>query len=114
MSDFDFDAWANLARRSPSAYFRAREQYINRVIASFPPREAERMREFQEQIDSIRANAGSPMRATREMMTMMSDRLDAMTARFIALRKAAREMEHLQAHLVNLGAGGNAEPDDGA
>jgi len=102
MSDFDFDAWSNLAKRSPQAYFRARERYINRVIDSFPVEEQARMREFQGEIDMIRANAGSPMRATREMMEMMSDRLEAMASRFMALKQAAREMEHLNAHLVDL------------
>jgi len=102
MTDFDFDAWANLAKRSPQAYFRARERYINRVIDSFPVEQHARLREFQGEIDMIRANAGSPMRATREMMEMMSDRLEAMSSRFIALKQAAREMEHLNAHLVNL------------
>ncbi|WP_227814113.1 DUF3135 domain-containing protein [Nitrogeniibacter aestuarii] len=102
MSDFDFDAWANLARRSPQAYFRARERYINSVIDSFPEEEQASLREFQGEIDMIRANAGSPMRATREMMEMMSDRLEAMTSRFVALKQAAREMEHLNAHLVDL------------
>ena len=104
MSDFDFDAWANLARRNPGAYFRARERYLARVIDSYPPGQAERMRQFQGQIDSLRANAGSPLRATREMMGMMSDRLEAMCARLVALRRAANEMQHLQAHLVNLEA----------
>lgn len=102
MSDFDFDAWANLAKRSPQAYFRAREHYINSVIDSFPEEEQERLREFQGEIDLIRANAGSPMRATREMMEMMSDRLEAMASRFMALKQAAKEMEHLNTHLVNL------------
>lgn len=105
MSDFDFDAWANLAERSPRAYFRARERYINRMIEAYPPDEAARLREFQDEIDSIRANAGSPIRATREMMGMISDRLEAISMRCQALRRIAREMEHLQAHLVNLDLG---------
>jgi len=105
MSDFDFDAWANLARRSPGAYFRARERCINDMIGRYPPDEAERLRDFQVQIDSVRINAGSPLRATREMMGMMSDRLEAISSRFLALRSIADEMEHLRAHLVNLDAG---------
>jgi hypothetical protein len=104
MAEFDFDAWANLARRSPVAYFRARERCINQLIDSYPPEMGARLRDFQAQIDGIRANAGSPLRATREMMGMMGDRLDALGARLLTLRRMAREMQHLHAHLVSLDA----------
>ncbi|QID18266.1 DUF3135 domain-containing protein [Nitrogeniibacter mangrovi] len=102
MSQFDFDAWANLARRSPRAYFHARERYLNSVIDGFPVEARARLREFQLEIDCLRANAGSPLGATRQMMVMMSDRLEAMASRFMALRTAARDLEALQAQLVKL------------
>lgn len=102
MPQFDFDAWADLARRDPEAYFRARSEFLDQVIAGYPPEEQARLRAFQGEIDHIRANAGSPLKATREMMEMMSDRLEAMACRFTALKRAAREMEVLRDQLVDL------------
>ncbi|MCB1939998.1 MAG: DUF3135 domain-containing protein, partial [Rhodocyclaceae bacterium] len=98
MSDFDFEAWSTLARRSPSAYFRARERAIERLINSYPPDEAARLREFQVQIDSVRALAGSPAKATRELVGMMEDRLEAMSARIRALQRSSQAMQHLKNH----------------
>ena len=114
MSEFDFDAWATLAKRSPQAYFRARKRYIDTVIDGFPVEQQARMREFQGEIDQIRAHAGSPLKATREMMEMMSDRLEAMASRFMALKQAAREMEHLKNHLVDLSVHQPKPADDEA
>jgi len=107
VADFDFDAWSNLARRSSAAYFRARERAIDRMIASHPPAEADRLREFQAQIDSVRALAGSPIKATRELVGMIEDRLEAMRARVHALHRNSDELEMLRQRLL-------LPPHDGA
>ncbi|MEZ5626727.1 DUF3135 domain-containing protein [Denitromonas sp.] len=100
MADFDFDAWSNLARRSPAAFFRARERAIDRMIAAHPPAQADRLREFQGQIDSVRALAGSPIKATRELVGMIEDRLEAMRARVSTLRRTADELDALRQRLI--------------
>ncbi|MCB1890211.1 MAG: DUF3135 domain-containing protein [Rhodocyclaceae bacterium] len=86
MDEIDFDAWCNLAERRPDLYFRERERLIDRFIGQFPPDQAERLREFQLQIDHARAEAGSPLRATRRMMGMMEDQLEALHARLLCLQ----------------------------
>ncbi|KAA3649465.1 MAG: DUF3135 domain-containing protein [Proteobacteria bacterium] len=106
MADFDFDAWSNLARRSPAAFFRARERAIDRMIAGHPPAQADRLREFQGQIDSVRALAGSPIKATRELVGMIEDRLEAMRARVRTLHRTADELDALRQRLIP------PEPDD--
>lgn len=100
MREFDFDAWSNLARRSPAAFFRARERVIDRMIERHPPAQAARLRELQVQIDSVRALAGSPMKATLELTGMIEDRLEAMRARVRALQRSASELEALRLKLL--------------
>ena len=102
MSRFDFEAWRLLAQRSPSAYFQARERAIERLINSHPPAQAARLRDFQAHIDSVRVLAGSPIKATRELMGMMEDRLEAMGGRIRALQHSSQAMEDIKHHLVEL------------
>ena len=77
MSRFDFDAWRDLAARDPAEYFREREREISAFIAERPEAE-QSLRELQTHIDQVRAVAGSPAKAARELARMLGDRLEAL------------------------------------
>lgn len=77
MSDFDFDAWRELALRDPAEYFRARERTLAAFIAERPDAAAG-LRELQTQIDQVRALSGSPARAARALAHMLGERLEAL------------------------------------
>ena len=91
-TNFDFDHWSQLARQDPAAFFAEREQMINAFISSAPLAHREMLREMQRMIDSTRAEAGTPMKAVRQMMGMMADRLDAMHGQLQQLREESQEL----------------------
>jgi len=95
VNEIDFDAWCNLAERRPDLYFRERERVIERFIGQYPPAQADRLREFQLQIDHARAEAGNPLRATRMMMTMMEDQLEALHARLLSLQSETENLSRI-------------------
>jgi predicted NACHT family NTPase len=74
---FDFDAWRDLAVRDPAEYFRERERTLSAFIAERPESE-QGLRDLQSHIDQVRAVAGSPAKAARELARMLGDRLDAL------------------------------------
>jgi hypothetical protein len=78
--DFDFDHWSALARRDPAAFFLAREQVISEFIAAAPSDQTVQLVEFQRLIDGSRAQAGTPLKAVRQMMGMIGDQLEALQA----------------------------------
>lgn len=78
MGRFDFDHWADLARRDPPAYFRAREREIRRFIDSHPDTQATRLREVQAHIDCLRAVGGSPRQTTYQLMSLLEEHLQAL------------------------------------
>lgn len=96
MTDFNFGYWSSLAKRDPEAFFRARSEAIEQFIAAHPAAERDRLRELQRRIDCIRASAGSPLRATRLLGAMMTERLERLQLQCERLRaldavpKAAR------------------------
>jgi hypothetical protein len=95
-SDFDFDAWCDLAQRDPAAYFRERE----RVIAAFiddNPEQRERLLAMQAQIDGLRATAGTPDRALAGIVGLMGDHLAALAGQFAELRKETDRLRALMA-----------------
>ncbi len=102
MSEFDFDYWRDLAQHDVAGFFRAREIAIEAMISRHAPIDAARLRAFQAQIDAVRAQAGSPRQATRELFSMLQDRLEAMHLRMQALQRAANALEQLKGRLVNL------------
>ncbi|HSD38812.1 MAG TPA: DUF3135 domain-containing protein [Rhodocyclaceae bacterium] len=91
-TNFDFDHWSQLARQDPAVFFAERELMINAFISSAPPEHHEMLREMQRMIDGTRAEAGTPMKAVRQMMGMMADRLDAMRGQLQQLREESEEL----------------------
>lgn len=77
MSRFDFDAWRDLAVRDPAEYFRERERTLSAFMAERPESE-QGLRDLQSHIDQVRAVAGSPARAARELTHILGDRLEAL------------------------------------
>lgn len=77
MSRFDFDAWRELAASDPAEYFRERERTLSAFIAEHPESE-QGLRDLQSHIDQVRAVAGSPAMAARELARMLGDRLEAL------------------------------------
>ena len=108
VDDLDFDAWCELAEQRPEQYFRERERLIEGYIASHPLPQQARLREFQLRIDRARAQAGSPLRATRMMMSMMEDQLEALRDRLLCLQSETEQI----ARLMDRPAGGSSAPDD--
>ncbi len=90
-TNFDFDHWSQLAQRDPAAFFAAREQTINAFIASVPSEHRDELRELQRLIDGTRAEAGTPMKAVRQMMGMVADRLEVMQGQLQQLREESEE-----------------------
>lgn len=94
MSRFDFDAWRELAARDPAEYFLARERAIAAFIAERP--ESERsLRELQARIDQVRALAGSPAKAARELARMLAERLEALAGHLRLLDEQAGALQTL-------------------
>jgi hypothetical protein len=92
VADFDFDHWADLARRDPPAYFRARERALSGFIDSHPPVQAKRLWEVQARIDSLRVVAAAPGEATRQLACLLQDHLEALHAaleRLLALSRSS-------------------------
>ncbi len=99
MSSFDFDAWRELAKRDPAEYFRERERTLTAFIAERPEAEPG-LRELQNQIDQVRALAGSPAKAARELARMLGDRLEALAGN---LRQLDEQTGALQALVARRG-----------
>lgn len=85
---FDLKAWRELADRDPGAYFVERERTIDAYIAAHP-QAADRLRQLQAQIDSVRAISGTPLQALCSIAGMMSDQLDALTTQLRQLNEEA-------------------------
>lgn len=88
---FDFDRWRQLAEDDPEAFFRARRLLLEAYIEA-RPHLAPQLRELQGQIDALRASAGSPLVAARQIAGLMEDHLEAMSAQIEALREEARRL----------------------
>lgn len=98
MPRFDFDAWHDLAARDPAEYFRERERTLSAFIAE-RPESGQSLRDLQNHIDQVRAVAGSPAKAARELARMLGDRLEALASH---LRQLDEQTGVLQA-LVSRG-----------
>lgn len=83
---FDFDAWCELARRDPPAFFRARQRAITEFIDAHP-QVREKLLVLQAQIDSLRASAGTPALALQGIVGMLDDHLAALSGHLSQLRE---------------------------
>ncbi len=101
MPGFDFDAWRDLAARDPAEYFRQRERTLAVFIAERPETE-QGLRELQSQIDQVRALAGSPAQAARELSRMLGERLEALTGYMRQLDRQVNVL-HLAAQRLHPG-----------
>ena len=69
---FDFDAWARLARRDPAEFEAQRTRMIERIIASADEDQRRRLRGLQFRIDMERRRARNPTDACIRLNRMMS------------------------------------------
>jgi hypothetical protein len=83
-SDFDFDAWALLARDDPEEFERRRRAAIDALIASSPESQR-RLAGIQFRIDMERRLAHTPLKACLRLSEMMWDT-------FLELQPALAEM----------------------
>jgi hypothetical protein len=104
-SDFDFDAWAALAREDPEEFELRRRAAIDALIAS-SPESRRRLEGMQFRIDMERRLAHTPLKACLRLSEMMWDA-------FLELKPALAEMcSHAavaaaprpRLHLVKFGA----------
>lgn len=89
---FDFDGWHRLAVDDPGAYFDARRQVIDTFIAS-SPESAEALRTLQNQIDAMRACAGSPLKGVWQISGLLRDHVELLGHQLDVLK---RETERLR------------------
>lgn len=92
MSAFDFDAWRELAARDPGEYFRRRQRILDDFMCA-RPESAEMLREYQRQIDQVRALAGSPTLAARQLSGMLEEHFEALSQ---CLQQLGCQAESLQ------------------
>ena len=91
-NDPDFDTLRHLSDTDPNAYFSERARLIEEFIASVPPEQAPMLREFQAQIDAVRASAGTPAKAVEGLMDMLSDHLHALLGHTAQLANQAAQL----------------------
>lgn len=69
-AEFDFEAWAKLARENPEEFERRREQEIRKVIDARPDLK-HRLEGLQFRIDAERKLARTPLKACLRVSTLM-------------------------------------------
>jgi len=69
--EFDFDAWAKLARENPAEFERRREAVLRASIEAAPVKHRRRLQGLQFQIDMERRRAGSALGACLKLNAMM-------------------------------------------
>lgn len=77
---FDFNYWAELARRDPEAFFRQRRLFIEAHIANTSPLDQPRLKEFQFRIDMECRRTSVPLKACLRISAMMWDSFYEMKA----------------------------------
>ena len=68
---FDFDAWAELARKDPQAFELERKLLIERAIMKAPAEKQQRLRCLQWKLDQIRDLASTPMAACLQINRLL-------------------------------------------
>jgi len=69
--DFDFDAWAKLAKNDPAEFERRRERMLRNVIDGAPPAFRQRLEDLQCALDLERKHAATPLASCARMNTLM-------------------------------------------
>ena len=70
---FDFDDWAEMARRDPEQFEARRDELIRRQIEQASAASRQRMTGLQWRIDCMRRKAGTPLAACMAISGMMWD-----------------------------------------
>ena len=68
---FDFNAWAELARRDPQAFELERKLLIERAIMRAPADKQQRLRCLQWKLDQVRKLASTPMAACLQINRLL-------------------------------------------
>lgn len=68
---FDFDTWAEMARKDPQAFELERKLLIERAIMKAPPEKRQRLRCLQWKLDQIRDLASTPMSACLQINRLL-------------------------------------------
>lgn len=110
---FDFDYWKDMAERNPAAFFRERKAIIDGFIEGRTPEKAESLRLLQDEIDFLRACAGTPMSACRTVTRMLEANVVELGVQSSKLREASLRMfealpDDLGSDVQGAGASGTA------
>ena len=68
---FDFNAWAELARKDPQAFELERKLLIERAIMKAPADKQQRLRCLQWKLDRVRDLASTPMAACLQINQLL-------------------------------------------
>ena len=91
--DFDFDHWRSLADEDPAAFFAARERVLQSFMDAAPRRLSAELQALQTLIDHSRAEAGTPVKASQQLLGMLGEHLAALSGHLIQLREQSRALE---------------------
>jgi hypothetical protein len=69
--EFDFDAWAKLAKEDPAEFERRREAMLRRTIEAAPSEHRQRLEGLQFQLNMERRRAGTPLGACVRLNSLM-------------------------------------------
>jgi len=69
--EFDFDAWAKLARENPAEFERQREAALRATIAAAPPEFRQRLEGLQFRLNLERQRAGTPLGSCVRLNSLM-------------------------------------------
>jgi hypothetical protein len=69
--EFDFNAWADLARKDPQAFELERKLLIERAIMRAPAAKQQRLRCLQWKLDQVRKLASTPMAACLQINRLL-------------------------------------------
>lgn len=91
--EFDFDHWRALAEQDPTAFFAAREQVLQMFMDAAPHRLSGQLHALQTLIDHSRAEAGTPVKASQQLMGMLSEHLAVLSVHLDQLHEQSRALE---------------------
>ena len=105
-ADFNFDQWADMAKRNPAQFESMRQQVIDDLIDQAPEHLRQRMEGLQWQIDQIRNRATNPMAACLRISQKMWDNILGERGLLTALQEPERILKapppHRQDNVIPL------------